>query len=594
MEQNSKTVLKINSAHIKDEKLQISGNLFCDYDVHVRSPKVSVIFECEGEKRILPLLIKAYYPLEDLKTCSIIVKYTYHIQDIFRFFKNGKEIKTTFNLDYGDDFNESIECDFDIDTDLSDGIYTMKYEHDGFIFQKKEEYIPKRVPSRRLILFKVIVSDIYNFLLQLFSLLFIPILIIDAFMAKMSLTKHSKRIKSTGIRFYIDHIRLRLSALAKQDIGRKKFKRNIALFFTQIYSHSKVVPNRITFLSNRRDDLTGNFQYIYDVLKEDKTLDIQFLLDPTPMHRMKNKNIKKFAKLFATSSVVLIDDFYEYISFIPKKEEVKLVQVWHACGAFKTFGFSRLGKPGGPKQSTMNHRDYDYAIVSSDNIRRYYAEGFGISPEKVITTGVPRTDMFFDEKNKEQIKKEFYEAYPKLKDKKIMLFAPTFRGNGKMSGNYPVKKFDLKKIYEETNGEYAILVKLHPFIKDTFEIPEEYKDYIIDFSQRSELNDLLFVTDVLVSDYSSAIFEASLLNVPMIFYAFDLDEYISTRDFYCEYKLLLPGKLTNNISEFVEAVNNEDFETEKIAPFRDRFFEQQDGKSSHRVAEFVESLVNKD
>ncbi|MEG0978930.1 MAG: CDP-glycerol glycerophosphotransferase family protein, partial [Oscillospiraceae bacterium] len=239
-----------------------------------------------------------------------------------------------------------------------------------------------------------------------------------------------------------------------------------------------------------------------------------------------------------------------------------------------------------------HHRCYDYAVVSSENIRRYYSEGFGISLEKVVATGVPRTDIFFDKKYKIQKQAEFYQQYPQLKGKKIMLFAPTFRGNGKLTGSYPVKKFDLKTIYEQTNGEYAIIVKLHPFISDRFTIPKEYKDSIFDFSENSELNDLLFVTDLLVTDYSSVVFEASLLNVPMLFYAFDLNEYIASRDFYCEYKSFLPGKIAYDIPGFLKAVKENDFETEKIEAFRNKFFDEQDGQSAMRVAKLVNEIVN--
>ena len=66
-----------------------------------------------------------------------------------------------------------------------------------------------------------------------------------------------------------------------------------------------------------------------------------------------------------------------------------------------------------------------------------------------------------------------------LKNKKIMLFAPTFRGNGQMSAFYPTDAFDIEKAYEGLGGEYAILIKLHPFCEERFEIPEKYKNLIV-------------------------------------------------------------------------------------------------------------------
>lgn len=113
----------------------------------------------------------------------------------------------------------------------------------------------------------------------------------------------------------------------------------------------------------------------------------------------------------------------ELLFKLPRRKGNTLIQLWHACGAFKTFGCSRMGKKGGQNLKSPNHRNYDYATVSSDEIRKFYAEGFGLPIEKVVATGVPRTDIFFDKAYKEKVTKEFYEKYPKLKDKKILLFA---------------------------------------------------------------------------------------------------------------------------------------------------------------------------
>ena len=230
---------------------------------------------------------------------------------------------------------------------------------------------------------------------------------------------------------------------------------------------------------------------------------------------------------------------------------------------------------------------YDYAIVSSKEIAKHYAEGFGLSDENVVATGIPRTDIFMDKEYEKNIQISFYERYPQLKNKKIMLFAPTFRGNGQMSAYYPLDAFDIEKAYEGLGGEYAILIKLHPFCQERFEIPEKYSDFIIDMSEEDELNDLLFVTDLLVTDYSSVIFEASLRDIPMMFYAFDLYDYISSRDFYYDFESFVPGKIVFSENELIACVKNQDFEQEKVNGFKNKFFDDLDGKSSERVAHLI-------
>ena len=324
-----------------------------------------------------------------------------------------------------------------------------------------------------------------------------------------------------------------------------------------------------------------------------KNLDIRFVLDDRDVRHMSFKNMLAIGYYLANAKVILVDDYMELLFKLPRRKGNTLIQLWHACGAFKTFGCSRMGKKGGQNLKSPNHRNYDYATVSSDEIRKFYAEGFGLPIEKVVATGVPRTDIFFDKAYKEKVTKEFYEKYPKLKDKKILLFAPTFRGNGKNSGYYPTELFDVNALYEALGEEYAIIVKHHPFVHNRNTIDSKYQDYIIDLSTNSELNDLLFITDLLVTDYSSVVFEASLLEIPMLFYGFDLEQYIATRGFYYEFETFVPGKIVYHFDELIEAVKKGDFESEKIAPFRDRFFDGKDGKSSQRTVDLIYKSLKK-
>lgn len=119
-------------------------------------------------------------------------------------------------------------------------------------------------------------------------------------------------------------------------------------------------------------------------------------------------------------------------------------------------------------------------------------------------------------------------------------------------------------------------------------IPYQYVDFFYDFSDYREVNDLLFVTDILITDYSSVCFEFALLNKPMIFFAYDVEEYIRQRDFYFEYQSFIPGTLAKNTEDIITSIVNKDFETQKIKPFVDYFFDHQDGQASKR---FVDQLI---
>ncbi|MDI1795760.1 CDP-glycerol glycerophosphotransferase family protein, partial [Staphylococcus aureus] len=101
-----------------------------------------------------------------------------------------------------------------------------------------------------------------------------------------------------------------------------------------------------------------------------------------------------------------VDDFHPLIYTVRFRRSQEVIQVWHAVGAFKTVGFSRTGKKGGPFIDSLNHRSYTKAYVSSETDIPFYAEAFGIKEKNVVPTGVPRTDVLFDEAYATQIKQE--------------------------------------------------------------------------------------------------------------------------------------------------------------------------------------------
>ena len=411
----------------------------------------------------------------------------------------------------------------------------------------------------------------------------------------------NEHLKLDGNRVIIDNkIKYHKQHFGLQDLTKRStytitLKKPIVKLLNIYYKKYWKMPvkmNRVTFISGRRSELSGNEKFVYDKLKDIKGIDFQFLMFSSAKGHYNIENIKRFFELYTTSRVVIVDDYFRMLNIVPKKDDVKLFQLWHACGAFKTFGFTRIGKDGGPRQWAKNHRMYDYAVVSSKNISKHYAEGFGIPDSCILPSGVPRTDIFCDSGYKEKTRAAFFKKYPQLKNKKIILFAPTFRGKGQMSAYYPTDKFNPNEICSALGDEYAIIIKLHPFCKEKYRIEEKYKDRIIDLSNADELNDLLFVTDLLITDYSSVVFEASLLDIPMLFYAFDLDEYIENRDFYYDFKEFIPGKTVFLQDELIKAVQSNDFESEKVEKFKHKFFDDIDGQSSQRVANKIISLLN--
>lgn len=372
----------------------------------------------------------------------------------------------------------------------------------------------------------------------------------------------------------------------------RKFKREIFQALYKMFSLLPINNNKISILSDSRKTLSDNFQFVYDELKRRHNYEYYFLLKESVKKRKRYLEIIQLAYNMATSKVIMVDDFYPMVYPLKIRKNADLVQLWHAVGAFKTFGYSRVGKIGGPDPNSKNHKNYTKVTVSSSTVAPFYAEGFGVSLDKVIPTGIPRTDVFFDETYKKDKEEMLYTKYPEFRGEKIVLYAPTFRGNGQSSAHFPMEMLDFDRIYEKLDDNTIFLIKMHPFVKKKVHIPAEYKDKIQDFTKYPSVNDLLFITDVLITDYSSVCFEYALLNKPMIFYCFDLEEYIETRDFYIPYQDFTPGPIVRTCDAMIdEAIQLKDVKGVDYKTFTDKFFEDLDGKSTERVADLIDACM---
>lgn len=356
-------------------------------------------------------------------------------------------------------------------------------------------------------------------------------------------------------------------------------------FFQKFAKHK---GNVILFASGSRAELGGNEKFIYDRMVErglDKQYKFRFDFKPSINTSRPIWKMARFAYYLATSDIILIDDYYPEIYKVDYPKNVKILQVWHACGAFKSLGFERIGKLGAPPFNTRVHKCYTHVPVSSEHSAKHHAEGFAISESKFYPVGIPRTDIFFDEEYKRSTREKMLEQFPECKNaNKVYLYAPTFRGENALNAYFPFDRFDLDRWGEFLEKEGSVLIiKLHPFVTRRVEIPEKYKDRILDATDYREVNDILFIIDVLITDYSSIIYETSLLKKPMLFFAFDRRHYEATRDFYEPYDRLVPGKIVTDFDELLEAMENEDYDFHKMDAFIKKNFTYTDGKSTDRV-----------
>jgi len=295
----------------------------------------------------------------------------------------------------------------------------------------------------------------------------------------------------------------------------------------------------------------------------------------------------RFAVAMARTHYTIVDDVFPPVYAIRVRPGARLIQAWHALGALKRMGYSRHGGPGGPVATSITHKNYTDVIVSGEGVRDDYAEAFGVDRGVVRATGVPRSDLFFDAEAQARAIEEVYETWPDWRGRRIILFAPTFRGPTRAKAHYPGDFVDLERLGEALGDEDLLVIRMHPFVTGRWEIPDRYRDRIVDAGAYPEFNHLLLVCDLLITDYSSAIFDYALLRRPVILYVPDLEEYEAGRGFYYPFEDYVYGSVARRFEDLVAALGNRDVDEGKLNTFCECFLNRCDGAATERFVRTI-------
>lgn len=374
-------------------------------------------------------------------------------------------------------------------------------------------------------------------------------------------------------RFLVNQIEL-YKKLRTSNLKKDQWKRQF------IYKVSQLpIKNRVLFFSIRRDgELDDNLKCVAEKFKGNKIV---------ASKRLPHDSIYKLKMYYyiATSKVIVTDDYVRYLRLFPLKKKQRVIQLWHACGAFKKFGLQGTTLSLGLERAT--HIQYNMVSVSSEGVRQIYADAFDIDVSNVVALGVPRTDLFYDEMAKGARKKAIYKLYPEWEEKEIILYAPTFRDRtGDRTKFKPELDFDI--LSRSLRDNQIFIIAPHPVMKDNI-VNGKY-DNIYEVRDIHTL-DLMFVSDILVTDYSSVIFEYALLKKPIIFFCYDFELY--DRGFYLPYDANLPGKLANNQNELIDCIVGD--ERDKLSTTYEAFVEKYmgacDGKATERIVRLIEGYL---
>lgn len=371
----------------------------------------------------------------------------------------------------------------------------------------------------------------------------------------------------------------------------------IKVIYPVIYTFCRLRPvdrKKVIFVENSHLELTNSVSVMLKAIEEKGGYKI--LKMPLGRNKVRRREQLRreasFIREFATAKYVFTSDYLKVIGGFTKRKETTLVQLWHGCGAFKKFGFSTADLMfGGTREEKDKYPDYrneDLITVSSPEVIWAYEEAMGHKGDgSVQATGISRTDVFFDDAFIRGAKERVLKSVPEAAGKKIIMYAPTFRGRVR-NASAP-DRLDVQEMKEALGEEYFLLIKHHPFAKARPLIPGECRDFAKDVTGSISIDDLICCADICISDYSSLIFEYALFGRPMIFFAYDLDEYNDWRGFYYNYDELTPGPVVSTTEEIVKYIENigSEFDEDAVTDFRNKYMSACDGHATERILERI-------
>lgn len=362
-----------------------------------------------------------------------------------------------------------------------------------------------------------------------------------------------------------------------------------AIWLRSSYLVSSLLPirsDKVVFASARAERLEGNLLYIHNALLEQRP-DLRPVM---LLERYSYDLLGKIAYLFrmvrasyhlATAHYFIVDNAYLPIHVGPHRRGTKVIQVWHAGGALKEFGVD-VHPPNREVENGFIHKYYDFVIVGSDAAIKPYASALRTPEERVLPLGVARTDFFFNDAQMADARRRILAAHPELVGRKIVMYAPTFRGHG--LGKQPGQRLDATQLRAALPDEYALVHKTHP-VFDASLIDAHGYDAVI--GAEFDINELFTITDVLISDYSSSIFEYALLHKPLILLVDDLEEYSADPGLYLDYRTEMIGEFAMGPDDVARMILDDAFDLSAYDAFIARHCQFDDGLASTRFVEFL-------
>lgn len=345
-----------------------------------------------------------------------------------------------------------------------------------------------------------------------------------------------------------------------------------------------VKENRVALISMHNENFKDSLGCVYEYLKKEGKYDFVFITREDLSVRKPLRVLSFFlikSRLLATSRYVFLNDNFMPMGKLNFRKETVITQLWHGEGAFKKFGLHIPQSEDLRKREIAANNKLTYVVCSSEGVKRIYAGAFGVAEERVLALGAPRLDYLMNEDNREKAKEKILSLYPEASDKRIILYAPTFRDDEERDKKL-LDTFDPEKLLSCLGDEYFLFIRLHPQVhtaRAEYSCAKDVTDY-------DDVRELVLASDILITDYSSICMDFCALDKKTVFYCPDLSWYRERRDFYFDYEAFVPGEVCKDFGKLAEAVRAP-FCEERNRKFKEMNFDFSDTKNAERVVKRI-------
>lgn len=327
-------------------------------------------------------------------------------------------------------------------------------------------------------------------------------------------------------------------------------------------------------------------EYSFSYITKKDTLEVKSLAD---WRKMLTFFVFKPYQM-ARAEIILLDNIFLPFAYLRRRKGTKVVQLWHGTGTIKKFGQDvNTGKL--KELEKRANANITHLIVNSPAMKELYAGAFGVRTSFVYPIGLPKTDELLkriyrvQKENRNIDKEKIYQKYHIPNQMKLVLYAPTFRDH---EVEHPRIEKHLEEILEGLPNGYVLGLRVHPFVaKAISDLAIGEKVYQLSFEE--DVNTILMAADLLITDYSSIIFEYCLTLRPMIFYAYDYEEFMEQgRGFYYPYQSYVPGPVAYTAKEVCQILQDWQFDIGRIKDFIEENYYSLDGKATGRLITLLE------